>query len=56
MSSKGYTALGWLVWKLGSRAAKRKVSRNRSKLGAVAVIVALIGIGLAIAGGDDTED
>lgn len=56
MSSKGYTALGWLVWQFGSRAAKRKISQNRSKLGAAAVVVALVGIGLAIAGGDDTED
>ncbi|HEX4720215.1 MAG TPA: hypothetical protein VH300_16960 [Thermoleophilaceae bacterium] len=39
------TALGWLVWKVGSRVAKRKARQNRAKLGALGVIA------LALAGG-----
>ena len=39
------TALGWLVWKIGSRVAKRKARQNRVKLGALGVIA------LALAGG-----
>ena len=25
MNSKGYTVLGWIVWQIGSRVAKRKM-------------------------------
>jgi len=39
------TALGWLVWKVGSRVAKRKARQNKVKLGAVGVVA------LALAGG-----
>jgi hypothetical protein len=44
MTVKGYTVLGWLVWQVGSRIAKRKMAQNRVKLGAVGV-VALVLIG-----------
>jgi hypothetical protein len=44
MSTKGYTILGWLVWQIASRVAKRKVAQNRLKLGAAgAVALALVG-------------
>jgi hypothetical protein len=38
-------ALGWVVWKIGSRVTKKKVRENRVKLGAAGVV------GLALAGG-----
>lgn len=41
---RGYTILGWLVWQIGSRVAKRKMAQNRAKLGA-AGLVALVLIG-----------
>ncbi len=44
MNTKGYTVLGWLVWQVGSRVAKRKMAQNRVKLGA-AGLVALVLIG-----------
>ncbi len=46
MNSRGYTVLGWLVWQIGSRVAKRKMAQNRVKLGAAGLIglVALGGI------------
>jgi len=44
-----HAALGWVVWKGGSRVAKKKARQNRAKLGAAGVIVlALVG-GLAAA-------
>jgi hypothetical protein len=55
MNSKGYTLLGWIVWQIGSRVAKRKIAQNRAKLGAVGVIalVVLAGVAAARAGSDD---
>ncbi|MGZ4200950.1 MAG: hypothetical protein ACXVRH_02700 [Thermoleophilaceae bacterium] len=51
-----YTFLGWLAWQVGSRVAKRKLSQNRAKIGAVAAI-ALVLVGGAVAakanGGED---
>ena len=46
--TKGYTILGWIVWQIGSRVAKRKMAQNRVKLGAVGV-VALVLVGGVIA-------
>lgn len=48
MRRGGYTALGWLVWQIGSRVAKRKIAQNRAKLGAAAV-VALVLVGALLA-------
>ena len=48
MSSKGYTFLGWVVWQLGSRLARRSIAQNQAKLGAIGVI-ALVLIGGVIA-------
>ena len=31
MSTRGYTLLGWIVWQIGSRVAKKKASQNRRK-------------------------
>jgi hypothetical protein len=56
MSTKGYTVLGWVVWKIASRVAKKKISQNRMKLGAAGVVVAVLvgGVVAARAGaGDD---
>ena len=55
MSSKGYTALGWIVWQVGSRVAKRKLGHNRSKLIAAGAVAAVIAVGIALASGDDEE-
>lgn len=48
MNSKSYTVLGWVVWQIGSRLAKRKMAQNRVKLGA-AGIVALVVLGGIVA-------
>ena len=48
MTFKGYTLLGWLVWQVASRVAKRKMAQNRVKLGAVGVI-ALVLVGGIVA-------
>ena len=55
MNSRGYTVLGWLVWQVGSRVAKRKMAQNRAKLGAAGVVLLVLlgGIIAARAGGDD---
>ena len=50
-----YTVLGWLVWQIGSRVAKRKIAQNRAKLGAAGVIALVLigGIVAAKAGAGD---
>ena len=48
MSSKGYTVLGWVVWQIASRVAKRKIAQNRVKIGAAGV-VALVLVGGVVA-------
>jgi len=55
MSSKGYSVLGWIVWQIGSRVAKRKLGQNRSKLIAAGVVVAVVAAGIALASGDDDQ-
>ena len=54
MGSKGYTVLGWTVWQVATRVAKRKMVQNRAKLGALGVI-ALVLIGGVIAAKHDTD-
>jgi hypothetical protein len=49
MSTRGYTILGWLVWQIGSRVARRKLAQNRRKLGAAAVIAAVLVAGVLAA-------
>jgi hypothetical protein len=48
MNSKAYTVLGWLVWQIGSRVAKRKIAQNKAKIGAGAAI-ALVLVGGVVA-------
>ena len=50
------TVLGWLVWQIGSRVAKRKMAQNRVKLGAAGVVLLVLVAGVAAAraaAGDD---
>jgi hypothetical protein len=54
MTTKGYTFLGWVVWQLGSRLAKRQITQNQAKLGAVGVI-ALVLVGGILAAKHDSE-
>jgi hypothetical protein len=49
MSSRGYTVLGWAVWQIATRVAKRKMARNKVKLGAVATVLLVLVGGLAAA-------
>ena len=49
MTTKGYTVLGWIVWQIGSRVAKRKLAQNRAKVGAAAVVLLVLVAGLAAA-------
>ncbi len=52
MNSKGYSILGWIVWQVGSRVAKRKMAQNRVKLGAVGVIALVVLGGILAARGE----
>ena len=54
MGHKGYTVLGWAVWQVASRVAKKKMAQNRVKLGAVGVI-ALVLVGGVLAAKHDGE-
>jgi hypothetical protein len=42
MTTRAYTVLGWLVWQIGSRVARRKMAQNRVKLGAVGIVAAVL--------------
>jgi hypothetical protein len=55
MNSKSYGILGWAVWQIGSRVAKRKMAQNRTKIGAIGVI-ALVLVGGILAARGDSED
>ena len=58
MSTRGYTVLGWAVWQVATRVAKRKMRQNKVKLGAAATVLLVLIGGLAIAkasaGGDES--
>ena len=53
--TKGYTVLGWVVWQIASRVAKRKMAQNRVKLGAIGVIALVLvgGVLAAKSSGDE---
>lgn len=55
MNSRSYSILGWAVWQIGSRVAKRKMTQNRTKIGAAGVI-ALVVVGGILAARGDSED
>jgi hypothetical protein len=55
MTHRGYTVLGWLVWQIGSRVAKRKLAQNKVKLGAAGA-VALVLVGGVLAAKSATSD
>jgi len=55
MNSKSYSVLGWIVWQIGSRVAKKKMTQNRVKLGAAGVVALVLvgGVMAARSSGDD---
>jgi hypothetical protein len=55
VTTKGYTVLGWLVWQIAGRVAKRKIAQNRVKLGAAGVVLLVLvgGVLAARASGDE---
>ncbi len=56
MRRSAYTVLGWVVWKVGTRLAKRKLAENRLRLGAAGVVAAVLVAGALAAktaAGDD---
>lgn len=55
MTRNGYTVIGWIVWQIGSRVAKRKIAQNRIKLGAAGVVLLVLlgGVVAAKSGGSD---
>ena len=56
MSSRGYTVLGWAVWQVATRVAKRKMARNKVKLGAAATVLLVLIAGLAAAKATSGDD
>jgi hypothetical protein len=52
--SRHYSLVGWIVWQLTRRTAKKKVKQNSRKLGAAGVVaLVLVGGLLAARWGDD---
>jgi hypothetical protein len=56
MTTRGYTILGWLVWQVASRVAKRKMAQNRLKLGAAGVVALVVVGGLIAARAGASEE
>jgi hypothetical protein len=56
MTTRGYTVLGWIVWQIGSRVAKRKMAQNRVKLGAAGVVALVLVGGIIAARASTGED
>ena len=56
MSSRGYTVLGWAVWQILTRAAKREMAQNKVKLGAAATVLLVLIAGLAAAKATSGDD
>jgi hypothetical protein len=56
MSTKGYTVIGWVVWQIASRVAKKKIARNRVKIGAAGVVVLVLLGGVAAAKAGSSDD
>ena len=56
MSSRGYTVLGWAVWQIATRVAKRKMAQNKVKIGAAATVALVLVAGLAAAKAATGED
>jgi hypothetical protein len=56
MGSKGYTVLGWAVWQIATRVAKRKMAQNKVKIGAAATVALVLVAGLAAAKAASGED
>ena len=50
-----YTVLGWLVWQIGSRLAKRKAKQSKGKLGAGAAVALIVVGGILVAAGDSDD-
>ena len=55
MTTRGYTVLGWIVWQIGSRVAKRKLAQNRAKLGALAAVALVLVAGVLAARAGATD-
>lgn len=49
MGKTGYTVIGWVVWQIGSRVARRKLAQPRVKIGAAAVVALALAAGVAAA-------
>ncbi len=56
MSHRRYTVLGWLVWQIGSRVARRKLGRARVKIIAAALVALVLAAGAAVAREIASED
>jgi hypothetical protein len=56
MSTRGYTVLGWAVWQIATRMAKREMRRNKVKIGAAATVLLVLIGGLAIARATASEE
>jgi hypothetical protein len=56
MSTKGYTVIGWIVWQIGSRVAKKKIAQNRVKIGAAGVVLLVLVGGVAAAKAGSSEE
>ncbi len=56
MNSRSYSILGWVVWQIGSRVARRKLGQARVKIIAAALVALVLAAGAAVAREIASED
>jgi hypothetical protein len=56
VNAKGYSVLGWVVWQIASRVARRKIAPHRTKLGAAGVVALVLLGGVVAARAGSGED
>ncbi len=49
MSRTGYRLLGWIVWQVGRRVARRKLAPARVKVGVGAAVAVTLAVAIAAA-------
>jgi hypothetical protein len=56
VTTRGYTVLGWVVWQIARRLAKYELRQNRVKVGAAAVVGAVLVAGVLAAKSGSSEE
>jgi hypothetical protein len=56
MNNSAYTVLGWVVWQIARRVARRKLAENRVKIGAATAVALTLVAAIAVAARSGDEE